>query len=131
MKESQTEVDAELDRTKGKLKGKKGKEEKGKKDQSKKGSKKSKDTKEIKTEVTLESKEVQTPKIYPGEEVVLSEDAQLGKDAYETLNLGQELNEVLLNLMLAEYMKKFPYLKGFVLINYPQVIHRKLPQFEV
>lgn len=65
------------------------------------------------------TKQTQTPKTLPEEELVLSTAADLGKYAYEALNFGDSLTDHLLAAMLVEYIKSLNDINGFVIINYP------------
>nr|CAH7723454.1 unnamed protein product [Callosobruchus chinensis] len=65
-------------------------------------------------------KKVQTPRLYPNEEPILSQQAELGKTVDEVLTKGNPVNDYLLVAMFVEYLKsKLAEIKGFVLINYP------------
>ncbi|XP_063829399.1 sperm flagellar protein 2-like [Ostrinia nubilalis] len=65
------------------------------------------------------TKQTQTPKTIPEEEIVLSPAAELGRYAYETLNFGDTLTDHLLSAMIVEYLKDQDDINGFVIINYP------------
>ncbi|CAH2983984.1 unnamed protein product [Chilo suppressalis] len=65
------------------------------------------------------TKQTQTPKTIPEEEIVLSPAAELGKYTYETLNFGESLTDYLLAAMVVEYLKDQNDIKGFVIVNYP------------
>ncbi|KAF5287915.1 hypothetical protein FQA39_LY15619 [Lamprigera yunnana] len=69
--------------------------------------------------ITFEVKETQTPAIYPCEEMQLTRRGELGKMAYETLNVGDELTDNLMIAMFIEYLKTFTDVNGWALINYP------------
>ncbi|KAJ8943281.1 hypothetical protein NQ318_017299 [Aromia moschata] len=118
--ESKVEVDddqAEEDANKGK--GNKGKDKKGGKEKGPKGKKGEKSkAKEAKEKGKKVDKTVQTPRIYPCEEITLSVKAQLGKTAHEVLNEGMFLTDFLLVTMFVEYLKSRSDIKGWVLINY-------------
>ncbi|XP_030754306.1 sperm flagellar protein 2-like isoform X2 [Sitophilus oryzae] len=97
--------------------------EKGKKSKSKGKSLKSNDIDlqdDVEPVKTYENKNIQTPIVFPCEEIILSTQAALGKTAEELLNAGQPLTDFLLTAMLVEYLKSLqPEMKGWVLINYP------------
>ncbi|CAH2236008.1 sperm flagellar protein 2-like [Pararge aegeria] len=65
------------------------------------------------------TKQTQTPKTIPEEEITLSNPAELGRYAYESLNFGESLTDHLLSAMLVEYIKDQNDINGFVIINYP------------
>ncbi|XP_063386956.1 sperm flagellar protein 2-like [Cydia fagiglandana] len=65
------------------------------------------------------TKQTQTPKILPEEEIVFSTAADLGKYAYEGLSGGDALTDYLLAAMIVEYIKAQDDITGFVIINYP------------
>lgn len=65
------------------------------------------------------TKQTQTPKTIPEEDIKLSPAAELGKYAYEMLNTGDTLSDYLLAAMIVEYIKDQDDIKGFVIINYP------------
>ncbi|CAG9788594.1 unnamed protein product [Diatraea saccharalis] len=65
------------------------------------------------------TKQTQTPKTIPEEDIVLSPAAELGRYTYETLNFGNSLTDHLLAAMIVEYLKDQSDMKGFVIINYP------------
>lgn len=65
------------------------------------------------------TKQTQTPKTLPEDDLVLSTAAELGKYAYETLNFGDSLTDHLVAAMLVEYIKSIDDINGFVIINYP------------
>lgn len=65
------------------------------------------------------TKQTQTPKTIPEEEIALSAAADLGKYAYESLNAGDTLTDYLLSAMIVEYLKEQDDISGFVIINYP------------
>lgn len=65
------------------------------------------------------TKQTQTPKTIPEEDIKLSPAAELGKYAYEMLNTGDSLSDYLLAAMIVEYIKDQDDIKGFVIINYP------------
>lgn len=69
--------------------------------------------------ISPNTKQTQTPKTLPEEELVLSTAADLGKYAYEVLNFGDSLTDHLLAAMLVEYIKSHNEINGFVIINYP------------
>lgn len=64
-------------------------------------------------------KQTQTPKTIPEEEIKLSNSAELGRYAYETLNFGDSLTDHLLAAMIVEYLKDQQDIDGFVIVNYP------------
>ncbi|GJQ72077.1 hypothetical protein Trydic_g3174 [Trypoxylus dichotomus] len=70
-------------------------------------------------EPLYQTKQVQTPKIYPGDEVALSHVAKIGQYAYELLQLGECINDKLLVEMFVEYLKTLKGIDGWCLINYP------------
>ncbi|VEN61785.1 unnamed protein product, partial [Callosobruchus maculatus] len=105
-------------------KGKEKKEKKSKKDvKGKKGKNKGGDVtteEEVIPVIEKVDKKVQTPRLYPDEEPVLSPHAELGKIVDEVLAEGNHVNDYLLVVMFVEYLKsKLEEIKGFVLINYP------------
>lgn len=65
------------------------------------------------------SKQTQTPKTLPEEEILLSDAADLGKYTYEALSFGDSLTDHLLAAMLVEYIRDKSDINGFVIINYP------------
>ncbi|KAJ0174770.1 hypothetical protein K1T71_009878 [Dendrolimus kikuchii] len=65
------------------------------------------------------TKQTQTPKTIPEEEITLSNAADLGRYAYETLNFGDSLTDHLLAAMIVEYLQDQKGINGFVIINYP------------
>lgn len=65
------------------------------------------------------TKQTQTPKTIPEEEIVLSDPAALGKYAYEALSSGDSLTDHLVAAMLVELIKEQQDIQGFVIINYP------------
>lgn len=65
------------------------------------------------------TKQTQTPKTIPEEDIKLSNPAELGRYAYETLNFGKSLTDHLLCAMIVEYIKDLNDINGFVIINYP------------
>lgn len=65
------------------------------------------------------TKQTQTPKTIPEEEITLSTSAELGKYAYETLNFGESLTDHLLAAIIVEYIKDQDDIEGFCIINYP------------
>ncbi|XP_030039874.2 sperm flagellar protein 2-like [Manduca sexta] len=65
------------------------------------------------------TKQTQTPKTIPEEEIMLSTAAELGRYTYEALNFGDSLTDHLLAAMIVEYLKDQDDIKGFVIINYP------------
>ncbi|XP_047992523.1 sperm flagellar protein 2-like [Leguminivora glycinivorella] len=65
------------------------------------------------------TKQTQTPKTIPEEEIVLSTAAELGKYAYQVLSGGDAMTDYLLAAMIVEYIKAQVDIKGFVIINYP------------
>lgn len=65
------------------------------------------------------TKQTQTPKTIPEEEITLSTAAGLGKYAYETLNFGESLTDHLLAAMIVELIKDQYDIKGFCIVNYP------------
>ncbi|CAH0694503.1 unnamed protein product [Spodoptera exigua] len=69
--------------------------------------------------VTANSKQTQTPKTIPEEEIKLSDAAELGRYAYESLGIGDTLTDHLLAAMIVQYLKDEKDISGFVIINYP------------
>ncbi|KAM3965886.1 sperm flagellar protein 2 [Aphomia sociella] len=67
----------------------------------------------------LNTKQTQTPKTIPEEEITLSAAADLGRYTYETLNFGDSLTDYLLAAMIVEYLKDQKDINGFVIVNYP------------
>lgn len=65
------------------------------------------------------TKQTQTPKTLPEEEITLSNAAELGRYTYESLNAGDSLTDHLLAAMIVEYIKDQDNINGFVIINYP------------
>lgn len=65
------------------------------------------------------TKQTQTPKAIPEEEIVLSRAACLGKYAYDFLCSGDSLTDHLVAAMLVELIKDQVDINGFVIINYP------------
>lgn len=65
------------------------------------------------------TKQTQTPKALPEEDIVLSPSASLGQYAYQTLNFGDSLTDHLLSAMIVEYIRDQDDIDGFVIINYP------------
>lgn len=63
--------------------------------------------------------ECQTPKLFPGEEVVLSQRAELGMQAYKQLNEGGSVDDRLMVAMFMQFIKEQANINGWVLINYP------------
>lgn len=103
---------------------KKGKKDKGKKKGEKKTNKKDKkkDKSSSESEIDLprfQEKLVQTPIMYPGEEIKLSMQADLGKIAHEQMSLGNHLPDFCLVEMLMVYLELQKDFEGFALINYP------------
>lgn len=69
--------------------------------------------------IAANTKQTQTPKTIPEEEIKLSDAAELGRYAYETLGVGDTLTAHLLSAMIVEYIKDHRDINGFVIINYP------------
>ncbi|KAJ8714923.1 hypothetical protein PYW08_004904 [Mythimna loreyi] len=69
--------------------------------------------------IPANTKQTQTPKTLPEEEIKLSNAAELGRYAYESLGIGDTLTDHLLAAMIVEYLKDQDDIDGFVLINYP------------
>lgn len=69
--------------------------------------------------IPANTKQTQTPKTIPEEEIKLSHPADLGRYAYESLGIGDPLTDHLLAAMIVEYLKDKHGIKGFVIINYP------------
>ncbi|CAH0564366.1 unnamed protein product [Brassicogethes aeneus] len=126
------ETDKEVEKIAGKGKGKKkkgDKKKKNKKDKKKKKDKKSKKSKKsspsstdgeaLPEEPKFFEKIIQTPKIFPGEEIKLTSQAELGKIADEQLHLGEKLTDYFLTKMLIVYLENHKDIQGFVLVNYP------------
>lgn len=97
----------------------------------KKGQKKAKSNQEmipdvdsIMEAVKFHDKANQTPRLYPCEELVLSSKAELGKVAYELLNLGEPLNDHLLTAIFLEYLKNLKNSYGWAIVNYPETIEQ-------
>ncbi|KAG7312387.1 hypothetical protein JYU34_001880 [Plutella xylostella] len=65
------------------------------------------------------TKQTQTPKTIPEEDIVLSTAAELGKYTYESLSFGETLTDYLLCAIIGEYIKNQRDINGFVIINYP------------
>nr|XP_026495789.1 sperm flagellar protein 2-like [Vanessa tameamea] len=65
------------------------------------------------------TKQTQTPKAIPEEDISLSSSAELGRYAYECLNSGNILTDHLICAILVEYLKDQDNINGFVIINYP------------
>ncbi|XP_017767840.1 PREDICTED: sperm flagellar protein 2-like [Nicrophorus vespilloides] len=72
----------------------------------------------------FDEKESQTPVRFPCEELVLSASGELGRIAFEMLNLGNSPNDHLLCTMFLEYLKTLTGIDGWVLVNYPQTIEQ-------
>ncbi|XP_021203754.2 sperm flagellar protein 2 [Bombyx mori] len=68
--------------------------------------------------IPANTKQTQTPKAIPEEEIKLSTAAELGRYAYDTLSSGSWLTDYLLSAMIVEYLKSLN-VDGFVIINYP------------
>lgn len=64
-------------------------------------------------------KQTQTPKTIPEEDMTLSQPAELGRYAYESLNSGDILTDHLLCAIIVEYLKEQGNINGFAIINYP------------
>ncbi|XP_075980706.1 sperm flagellar protein 2-like [Anticarsia gemmatalis] len=69
--------------------------------------------------IPANTKQTQTPKTIPEEEITLSCAAELGRYAYESLNAGDTLTDHLLAAMIVEYLKDQDDIEGFVIVNYP------------
>ncbi|KAJ8712170.1 hypothetical protein PYW07_005012 [Mythimna separata] len=69
--------------------------------------------------IPANTKQTQTPKTLPEEEIKLSNPADLGRYAYESLGVGDTLTDHLLAAMIVEYLKDQHDIDGFVIINYP------------
>lgn len=69
--------------------------------------------------IPANTKQTQTPKSLPEEEIKLSTAADLGRYAYESLGVGDTLTDYLLAAMIVEYLKDQDDIDGFVIINYP------------
>lgn len=69
--------------------------------------------------IPANTKQTQTPKTLPEEEIKLSDSAELGRYAYEALGIGEVLTDHLIAAMIAEYLKDQHDIDGFVIINYP------------
>ncbi|XP_035444192.2 sperm flagellar protein 2-like [Spodoptera frugiperda] len=69
--------------------------------------------------VTANSKQTQTPKTIPEEDIKLSDAAELGRYAYESLGIGDTLTDHLIAATIVEYLKDQDDITGFVIINYP------------
>ncbi|XP_068617975.1 sperm flagellar protein 2-like [Battus philenor] len=65
------------------------------------------------------SKQTQTPKSLPEDDMTMSVAASLGKYAYDALTFGESLTDYLLAAMIVEYLKFQKDVDGFVIINYP------------
>ncbi|PZC73508.1 hypothetical protein B5X24_HaOG209440 [Helicoverpa armigera] len=70
-------------------------------------------------QIPANSKQTQTPKTIPEEEIKLSDPAELGRYAYESLGIGDPLTDHLLAAMIVEYLKDQDDIDGFVIVNYP------------
>ncbi|XP_022900706.2 sperm flagellar protein 2-like [Onthophagus taurus] len=103
---------------------KKDKKNKDKKKPPPKGTKPGKKGKEVveivPEELPFKDQMIQTPRLFPCEEIKLTQKAELGKIAYEVLNLGEPLSDETLVKMFVEYLKTFSGIYGWVLINYPK-----------
>ncbi|CAK1586784.1 unnamed protein product [Parnassius mnemosyne] len=82
----------------------------------------------INSELLLSSlpntKQTQTPKCIPEDNISLSAAANLGKYAYNTLTQGETLTDYLMTAMIIEYLKNQKEINGFVIINYPNSYHQ-------
>ncbi|KOB75185.1 Sperm flagellar protein [Operophtera brumata] len=65
------------------------------------------------------TKQTQTPKTIPEDEIRLSIPAGLGQYAYEALNFGASLTDHLLAAMIVELIKEQYDINGFCIVNYP------------
>ncbi|XP_072394484.1 sperm flagellar protein 2-like [Diabrotica undecimpunctata] len=95
---------------------------KGKKGKAQKRPKKD----DLKSSVEHVDKLVQTPRIFPSEEIILSPYAELGRIAEEELSKGNVLTDYLLVSMFMEYLRSKPDIEGWVLINYPTNIEQAI-----
>lgn len=117
---SETEKAADDLQMKGKNKAKKAKEAPKKGNKKNKKNQKSTNMEESAQNMQLTVNEYcQTPRIFPCEEIVLTVAAEIGKEAYELLGLGQPLPDELVTSAFVEYLKTLKEIKGWVLINYP------------
>lgn len=84
-------------------------------------SKNSSQTKNFFAESKLLNKQVQTPKNIPYEDMdpTLSDDAYIGKWAYDFLKLGQPISHQLNTKMLIQYLKSLPNIRGWAIVDYP------------
>ncbi|XP_028142518.1 sperm flagellar protein 2-like [Diabrotica virgifera virgifera] len=80
----------------------------------------------LQTSVDHQDKLVQTPRIFPSEEIVLTPFAELGRIAEEELSKGNVLTDYLLVSMFIEYLRSKPDIEGWVLINYPTNIEQAI-----
>lgn len=95
-----------------------GVEAKGKK----KTAKKKETNRVIESDYTLNvtvSAIIQTPKIFPGDEVKLSKAAEIGKQLQEYASLGEILPDDLVARAFVEYLRSMMEIKGWALINFP------------
>lgn len=69
--------------------------------------------------IAANTKQTQTPKTIPEEDIKLSNAAELGRYAYESLGIGDSLTDHLIAAMIVEYLKDHDDIDGFVIINYP------------
>lgn len=67
----------------------------------------------------FQEKQIQTPRIFPCEEPILTSAAELGRLAYEVLELGEGINDKLLVQIFVEYLITLKDIDGWCLINYP------------
>ncbi|KAK5640742.1 hypothetical protein RI129_009289 [Pyrocoelia pectoralis] len=67
----------------------------------------------------FEERSTQTTTSNVSEGCPLSVKAEYGKIAYESLNIGNEVTDNLLVVMLLEYVRSLKKISGFALINYP------------
>ncbi|XP_033229011.1 sperm flagellar protein 2-like [Belonocnema kinseyi] len=83
-------------------------------------SKKPSQTKNV-AESKFLDKQVQTPKNIPYEDMdpTLSDDAYIGKWAYDFLKLGQPISYQLNTKILIQYLKSLPNIRGWAIVDYP------------
>ncbi|CAG9813387.1 unnamed protein product [Phaedon cochleariae] len=81
---------------------------------------------DVEDKFALADKTVQTPKVYPCEEIPLSPKAELGRIAEEELSRGSSLTDHLLVHMFLEFLRPKHHLKGWVLVNYPETLEQAI-----
>lgn len=118
------ETEQALEDMKNKAKGKqpknkKGPPKKGEKKKSKKGEAVEDDNISL-LDLNLHiDRQCQTPRIFPCEEIQLTQRAKLGEEAFKVLNLGHALDDHLLVAMFLEYLHTLSHVEGWALINFP------------